>query len=160
WRTGGDVTFRGTASLAGDALLTVDAEKHPGGLVVRNLVLAADGRRARMALKLVEDDLEVYFNGDVTSQTAAKFIPSFPVQDGVLAGDIQMKMPLATPAKFTARGHLTGQNLPIPLAGDKVWAEKFDLDAKEDRVRIQSADLRWQNARLAVTGELQRASAS
>ena len=157
---GGDISFRGTASLAGDSLLSIDAEKHPGGLVVRNLVLRADGRRAQMTLNRADDNIEVSFSGDVTSQSIATFMPSFPVQGVMLTGDIQIKASLTTPANFSARGHLSGQNLPIPVGGERAWAEKFKLDAKENHIHIQSADLRWRNTRLAVSGEIQHASAS
>jgi hypothetical protein len=154
WRADGDFSFRGDMTVADGPTLTLDAVKHPQGLVLQDLTIDDGGRRAQMRFQLAKDNLDLSFSGELAQSTIDKIFASFPMKDGALRGDIQISAALATPVRILARGKLEGTNLRIPMAVENALLEKFSIEAEEDNLLIRSADLRWRNSRVAVAGKI------
>ncbi|HEY7218475.1 MAG TPA: AsmA-like C-terminal domain-containing protein [Candidatus Binatia bacterium] len=154
WRAGGDISFRGQMSVAAGPQLTVDAVKRPQGFAVQNLAIDDGDRRARMTLQLAKDNLDLSFSGELTQQTIDRIFASFPMKGGSLRGDIQVRAALPGPVSVSARGQLSGTNLLIPLATQNALIEKFSIEANGETVLVRSADVRWGESRLAVSGRV------
>jgi AsmA-like protein len=154
WRAGGDLAFRGQVTVAGGPHITLDGVKAPQRFAVQNLTVNDGNRRAQMTLQVAKDNLDLSFKGELAQQTLDKIFASFPLQDSALKGDLQVRAALNTPVRFSARGQLEGSNLWLPLEQDKIQIDKFRIEASEGNVLIRSADLRWGNSRLAVSGKV------
>ena len=79
---------------------------------------------------------------------------AFPVVGDWLQGDIQASAALSPPLRMSARGQLEGTNLLVPWREGKALVERIRLEASGESVLIRSADLRWRNSRLAVSGNV------
>jgi hypothetical protein len=154
WRAGGDISFRGQVIAAGGPALSLDAVKQPQRLALRNLAIDDGDRRARMTLQLAKDNLDLSFSGELTQQTIDKIFASFPMKGSSLRGDIQVRAALAGPVSVAARGQLSGTNLLIPLATESALIEKFSIEASGESVLVRSADVRWGESHLAVSGRV------
>ena len=120
---------------------------------MKNLTVDDGERRARMTFELAKDNLDMSFSGELAQQTIDKIFVSFPTQGSSLRGDIQVNVALADPLRVSARGQLSGSNLLLPLA-DKALIEKFNIEAGGENIVIQSAELRWGNSQLTVSGKV------
>jgi len=154
WRGAGDIFFRGQVTVAGGPQISVDAERHPQSITVRDLIVEDGGRRARIALQLAKDNLDLSFEGALGQQTLNRIFASFPSPGSALQGNIQVSASLRKPNQFSARGQLEGSNLLVPLGQEKAVVERFRIEAGEGSVLIRSADLRWRNSRFAVSGKV------
>lgn len=154
WRSGGDISFRGQVIAAGGPAISLDAVKQPQRLALRNLAIDDGDRRARMTLQLAKDNLDMSFSGELTQQTIDKIFASFPMKGSSLRGDIQVSAALAAPVTVSARGQLSGTNLLIPLATENALIEKFGIEANGESVLVRSADVRWGQSHLVMSGRV------
>ena len=154
WRAGGDVALRGKVTVGGGPQVSVDATRTPEGVVVRDLTVEDGARRAHMTLRLANDNLDVSFKGSIDRQMLDHMFVAFPVEGDSLQGDIQMSAALSPPLRMSARGQLEGTNLLVPWDQAKILVERVRLEASGESVLIRSADLRWHNSRLAVSGNV------
>ena len=158
WRAGGDISFRGRATVADGPQLVLDAVKYPQGLALKNLTIDDGKRRARITLQLAKDDLDLSFHGELTQQTIDEIFASFPLKGGSLQGAIQVSAALTKPIRVSARGQLSGSHLSIPLGAEKALLERFSLDASGPNVQVRSAELRWGKSHLALSGKVTSAN--
>jgi hypothetical protein len=154
WQAPDDISFRGEASLAGGPQISIDAERRPRRLAVRDLAVEDGARRAHMTLQLAEDNLDLSFKGELGRQTIDKIFASFPAQPVSLQGDIRVNASLQQPVRFSAHGILEGSNVLLPLGQERAVIEKFRVEAGDENILIRSADLRWRNSRLTVSGKV------
>jgi hypothetical protein len=154
WQAAGDMSFRGRVTIAGGPRLILNAVKEPKRVVLRNLTVEDGARRAQMRLELAKDNLDMSFKGSFEQQTLHKIFASFAWPGASLQGDMQVSASLEKPFRFSARGRLEGSNLMVPLKQDRAVVENFRIDADGTSVLIRSADLRWRNSRLAISGKV------
>lgn len=154
WRAGGDVSFLGQVAIADGPQLTLDALKQPAGFALRNLMIDDGDRHARITFQLAKEKLDLSFSGELTPQTIDAIFASFPMRDSSLRGDIQVNATLADPVRFSAQGQLSGSNLLIPAGAEKIFLEKFSIEAGGGSVMVQSADLRLGKSRLTLSGKV------
>ena len=154
WRSGGDISLRGQATVADGPRLSFDAVKQPQGIAVPLLNIDDGDHHARLAAQLSKDKINLSFNGELTQQMLDGIFTSFPVKGRSIQGDIQVSAALANPIAFSGHGEINGSELWVPLRRKKVLIEKIIVKADSDGMMIQSADLRWPNSRLAVSGKI------
>ena len=154
WQAPDDISFRGEASFAGGPRISIDAERQPRRVALRDLTIEDGGRRAQMALQLAKDNLAWSFTGELGRQTFDKIFASFPAQGVSLQGDIRVTASLQQPVRFSAHGILEGSNMLLPLGRERAVIEKFRVEAGEENILIRSAELRWRNSRLTVSGKV------
>jgi len=154
WRAGGDVAVRGKVTVADGLQVSVDATRTPQGIVVRDLTVEDGARRAHMTLQLANDNLDVSFKGVIDRGMLNRMFVAFPVEGDSLQGDIQVRAALTGPLRVSARGLLEGTNLLVPWLEPKILVERVRLEASGESVRLRSADLRWRNSQLAVSGSV------
>jgi hypothetical protein len=154
WRPGGDVTIRGTMTVGGGPRVSLDATRTSQGVAVRDLTVEDGARRAEMTLHLANDNLDVSFRGSIDRQMLDRMFSAFPVEGDSLQGDIQLSAALKRPLRMAARGRLEGTNLLVPGLEGKVLVERVRLEASGESVLIRSADLRWRDSQLAVSGSV------
>jgi hypothetical protein len=151
--TGSEIAFDGQVIAGGGAQLSLRVGKHPQGLSLRDVTIQDGSRRARVTLERADKHLDFSFRGELIQETIDKVFTSFPTQDSSLRGDIQVSVSLVRPARVTARGHLDGGNLWLPFRGEKALVENFNIHASGESFLVRSADLRWRNNRLTVSGK-------
>jgi len=154
WQAPDDFSFRGRASLAGGPQITVDAELQPRRIAVRDLMVEDGARSAHLTLQLAKDNLDLSFKGELERQTLDKTFSSLPTQGVSLQGDFRVNASLQQPVSFSAHGRLEGSNVLLPLSQERVVIEKFRIAAEEGNMLIHSADLRWRNSRVTVSGKV------
>ena len=154
WQAAGDISFRGQVTIAGGPQLFLDAVKDPKRVVLRNLTVDDGARRAQMTLQLAKGDLDASFKGSFEQETLNRIFASFPSPGVSLLGDMQVSASLKKPLRFSAHGRLEGSNLVVPLKQERAVVEKFRVDADGTSVMIRSAQLRWRNSRLAISGKV------
>jgi hypothetical protein len=153
WRAGADASFDGQLIAAGGPQLSLRAVQHPGGLSLRDFTIHDGSRRARISFERAENRIDVSFTGELTQQMIDKVFAAFPTQDSSLSGDIRISVSLQGPAKVSARGQLNGRNLWLPFGGEKALIDKFAIDASGEIILVRSADLRWRNSHVTVSGK-------
>ena len=154
WRSAGDFSFRGKVDLAGGAQISLDAVGDSRQLRVRELIIEDDGRHAHFKANLLKDSMDVSFKGLVTEQTVDKIFTSFPYKGSLLKGDLQLKASLESPRQFSAQGLLEGANLLLPWERDKALIKNFRIEAAGTSLQIRTADVRWRNSRLTMSGKV------
>jgi hypothetical protein len=154
WSSSGDIYFRGEITAAGGPQLALEAAKSPQGLIVHDLTVADGDRRARTSFQSTEKELALSFSGELTQQTIDKILEGFPLQDATLNGEVQITASREGPMRVSARGHLNGTNISLPLGSDKALLERFSVDASGESLTVRSANLRWRDSRLTASGKL------
>ena len=152
WRGAGDFSFRGRVTVAGGPQIDLDAARDGERVVVRNLTVEDGARRADFKANLLKDSLDLSFKGVLTQLTLDKIFASFPFQGSLLEGDIEVLAALKEPVRFSARGYVQGNNFSIALRQGKVRVEKFRIEGLGRSLRIRSANLRWRDSRVALSG--------
>jgi hypothetical protein len=153
WRAGADASFDGQVIAAGGPQLSLRGVQHPGGLSLQDFTIDDGSRRARITFERAKNHIDFSFTGELTQQTIDKVFAAFPTQDSSLRGDIRVSVSLQRPARVSARGRLDGSNLWLPLGGEKALIDKFAIDASGESILVRSADLRWRNSRVTVSGK-------
>jgi hypothetical protein len=154
WRVSGDMSFAGQVIIAAGPQLSIDVVKQPQRLSVQNLTIDDGGRRARLALQLAGERLDLSFSGELTPQTVDNVFASLPMKGASLRGEIEVSATRAAPERFSARGEISGSNLLLPLGSEKIAWEKFTIASNGEAVLVRSAELRWRDSRLSVAGKV------
>jgi hypothetical protein len=153
WRAGAVVSFDGQVIVAGGPRLSLRALKDLHGLSLQDLSVVDGSSRARIDFEWARDRLAFSFKGELAQQTIDGVFAAFPARDTALRGDIRVNVSLERPVRVSARGRLDGSNLWLPFGNERALLEKFRIDADGEIILIRSADLRWRNTRLAVSGK-------
>lgn len=154
WRRGGDIAFLGQIIVGNGPRLSLELVKGPDALALQHLTIEDGDRRARMQFQLAKEHLDLSFGGELTQQTIDKIFAAVPLKGSSLQGDLQASVALADAIRVSARGHLSGSNLVIPVGTDKALIEKVTIEANGETVQVRSADLLWGNSRLALSGKI------
>jgi hypothetical protein len=154
WHEGRDLAFLGRISFGGGPQVALELAKRPQALVVQHFLIDDRGRRSRIALQLADDKADVSFSGEMSSQTMDKIFASFPMKNGSLSGDIQVRATLVDPIRVFADGYLNGNNLRVPIGAERVLVERFTIAANGETVQVRSADVLWGKSRLNLSGKL------
>jgi hypothetical protein len=154
WRDGANTTFVGRMSVANGPQLSIDLTNGPQEFALPNLTIDDGGRHAQLTLQRAKERLEMSFAGELTAQTLDKIFTSLPVKGASVSGEMKISASLASAGRFSASGQLSGSHLPVTLGGQQIALEKFDVESNDDQVLIRSADLRWQDTRLNITGKV------
>ncbi len=154
WDAGGNLSLRGQATVANGPRLSFDAVKQPQGFQIPLFRVDDGGQRARFAVRFAKDTVDLSFSGELTQRMLDRIFTSSPLKGGSLRGDIQVTATLADRIRFSGRGEISGDNLPIPMGSERALIEKISVEAYPDSLWIRSAELRWLKSRLAVSGKI------
>jgi hypothetical protein len=155
WQGGGDVAVQGSLRVGSGPGLDIDLVRSRGALEVKEVVVTDGDQRARLTLDLDAAKSAFSFAGTLEQATLNRIFQASPLSGGRIDGDLQVTAFNTPPLRFHARGRLSGRGLPLPLGGESVLVDSFDLDADQDRIAVRSADLRWRSSRLAVKGRVE-----
>ena len=154
WGVGGNSSFRGEVTAAGGAVISLDAVKRPQSALVKTLAIDDGDRHARISFLLAGDKLDGSFKGELIGATIDKIFTSFPMNGGGLRGDIDASAVLSDIGSISARGQLSGDNLVASWGPDKFAIDKFAIESSESVVTVASADVRWRNNGLSISGKI------
>lgn len=154
WHEGRDISFLGRLTVTGGPQVALELAKRPQALAIQHLSIDDGRRRSRIALQLDGDKADLSFSGEMSSQTIDKIFASFPMKNGSLSGDIQVRATLVDPIRVFADGHLNGNNLRVPIGAERVLVERFSIAASGETVQVRSADVLWDKSRLKLSGKL------
>ena len=160
WKEGGDVALQGDLVIAAGPRLTVDLVRGHHALEVKQATITAGGHTARLALELGKGQALFSFSGILDQATLDRMfevppLTGVPIEAGLIEGDLEVGTSVEPPLRFHARGKLAGRDFRVPVAGESVHVESFDLEGDHSRVDVRSADFRWRDRRVTLQGRVE-----
>src|SRR5262249_42660366 len=160
WKEGGDVALQGDLVIAAGPRLTVDLVRGPHALEVKQATITDGGHTARLALELGKGQALFSFSGILDQATLDRMfevppLTGVPLEAGLIEGDLEVGTFVEPPLRFHARGKLAGRDFRVPVAGESVHIESFNLEGDHSRVDVRSADFRWRDRRVTLQGRVE-----
>ena len=160
WKEGGDVALQGDLTIAAGPRVTVDLVRGAHALEVKQATITDGGHTAHLALELGKGKSLFSFSGILEQATLDRIfevppLTGIPIEAGLIEGDLEMSTFVDPPVRFHARGKLAGRDFRIPVAGESVHIESFDLEGDHSQIAVRSADFRWRDRRATLQGRVE-----
>ncbi len=111
---------------------------------IKTLTVKDQHSDASLAYSLDQGARNIHFNGKLHNQTLDTLFVEPLSGEGQLQGDISVKVPVDKATGATAKGHLQGENLVLPLpAGDRLEITGIELDADGAQLKVAASSLAW-----------------
>jgi len=156
----GDVALQGDFVIAAGPQLTLDLVHGPHVQEIKQATITDSGHTARVALELGNGKSRFSFAGNLDQATLDRMfeippLAGVPIEAGHIEGDLEVSAFAEAPVRFHARGRLAGRDFRIPVAGESVHIESFDVEGDQNRVDVRSADLRWRDRHVTWQGRVE-----
>jgi hypothetical protein len=144
WRPDSTTSFSGNVSVEKGPSLYLDVDYLTDQLQVKQLTVKDQHSDAEVAFVHGPDELNLNFTGTLKHETLDALFVDQSFGNGHLEGDFGVKVPLSKQAAATAKGHLKGEGLIVPLpSGHSIEIEKIALDAEGSQVKADATDFLW-----------------
>ena len=160
WEEGGDVALQGSLVIAGGPRLAVDVVRGPHALAMKQVTITDGGHTARVALELGTGKSLFSFSGVLDQATLDRMfeippLTGVPIEAGLIEGDLEVIAFAKSPVRVHAQGRLSGRDFRVPVAGESVHIESFDIAGDQSRIDVRSADFRWRDRHVTVQGRVE-----
>ena len=146
WQPDAILSFKGNVSITKGPDLTLDVAYRPEQLQIKQLHVKDQYSDAHMAFSHGADESHLNFTGALQHETLQTLFVAQSFGKGHLLGDLAVKIPRAKQAAVTAKGHLSGENLLLPLPEiGQIALERIVLDAEGSRINAEGTELLWNN---------------
>ena len=155
WKKDGTVSFAADIGVKNGPNVSIDMLLNPEELTIEKLFIQDKESRAFLALKLKERELHLDFKGNLNKTTLDGLLIKNHILTGRIQGDLQTHILMDHPMRSTAQGKLQGLGLGHPLELKvPVQIENVSLDAKGNKLRVESALLTWGDSHLDLQGDM------
>jgi hypothetical protein len=155
WKKDGRVSFAADVEVKDGPRVSFDMLLNPEELTIEKLLIQDKESRASFALKLKKRELHLDFKGNVGKTTLDGLLVKNHILAGRIQGDLQAHILMDHPMRSTARGTLQGVGLGHPLEVKiPVQIETFSLDAKRNKLNVESALVTWGDSHLNLEGDV------
>jgi len=159
WNHRQQYTFTGNLAFQESIQISSDLWIHPDQWDIKKLVVQDGDSHASIQLKRKNQDIDLFFTGDLHQTTLDHLIEENRILRGQISGDFQAHIPLDRPFFSRIQGELRAENLIFsekitpPLVINKIW-----LNAKKERLKIESARLFWADTGFDFKGNVDYSS--
>lgn len=144
WQADSTTSFNGAVSIENGPAINADVDHHPDRLQVHRLTIKDQYSDASMAFDLKEEGRDIQFAGKLQHETLQSLFVNPPFSSGRLEGELAVSLPRTGTSRLTARGQLTGENLPVLLpSGDEMAIERVRLNADDSQIQVDVPKLTW-----------------
>jgi hypothetical protein len=153
WDRNKQISFNGNCQWPTGSGASVDLIYTPEAFTVNRLLITDERSRADIGLRLHQRDLRLDFMGNLEKTTVDQILTKNEFLTGSIRGDFHSHLFLDNLLRSTAGGKLagTGLRLALPIKPPLIL-DGFSLEADQKKIRVQAADLTWEERHLAVEG--------
>jgi len=146
------------ASIATQEGLKMSTDILLGGdeLVIQKLLIQDPVSRADIGLHVKNRAVDLAFDGKIDQQTVSRLFREESFLVGSIEGKMRAQWDLQNLSKSSMEGELRGRDIFVaydPATPLKI--NSFDLRGDASRIRIDTADLKWGEMPLKITGTIQ-----
>ena len=155
WLKTGEINFTGNMTADNGLNVRLDLAKTPETLFINNLSLMDSVSSADFRIQLQPETCNLSFKGNLEKSTIDKLFKDDQLLDGKVSGDFQALIHMKRPLQFTAEGSLEAERIRLSsqLLKD-LKINKIALEARKNNIRIQNADLNWEDRHLEIDGNI------
>lgn len=140
------LSVSGNVAVKDGPQVTLDMQYQPEELKGDKLTVKDQYSEAGMTFVSKNDGLEVSFAGRLSSETLAGLFVDPKWGKGHVEGDVLVSLPKKTKTRATAKGHLKGTNIVIPLGSDDdVSIGQVVLEANGSTAKADASALSWRD---------------
>ncbi len=155
WDNSGKTFLSADLVMKAGSRVSFDMLLNPKELTIKKLLIQDKESRASLALTLRERELHLDFKGNLGKTTLDGLLVNNYILTGRIQGDVQAHILLDNPMSSTAQGRLQGVGLGNPLELKVPLAiESISLDAKKNKLRVESALVTLGDAHLDLQGDM------
>jgi hypothetical protein len=156
WDRNGRISFSGNLVPKGGPAVSIDMLHSPTELMIRNVSIRDEISQATFGLRLKERAFHLNFKGDLEKTTLDRLLVKNQILTGAIKGDFAAHILLDNPMRSTAQGKLHGVGLGFPVKVKvPVMIEDVSLEAKNNKLKVQSAILKWGESDLNLKGSVE-----
>ena len=152
----GDTSFSGDLAVKDGPKVSIDMRVNPDEMIIKRSLIQDNASHASFAATLKERELHLSYSGHLDKTTLDGLLVKNEILTGRLDGDFEAHILLDHPMRSTARGKLHGVGLGHPLRLKiPVTIENFSVNAKKNRLNVESALVTWGENHLTLDGNLE-----
>ncbi|HTP06407.1 MAG TPA: AsmA-like C-terminal domain-containing protein [Nitrospirota bacterium] len=153
WQKTTGISFRGTAAVTNGPMFFVDLSQQGADFSVRRLTITDQETKASFTLNWHKQAADFSFSGLLAQSTLSRIFEQGTFGNGTMHGDIHALIRTDQPLRSRAKGTLAGNDIFIPWGMTiPTTVEKFTLQANDDVLTIDSADVTWGKNHYSMTG--------
>lgn len=137
WQPDSTASFKGSITIEKGPAITGDIDYRPKQLQVRRLAVKDQYSDANLDFDLTDDQRNFEFKGKLQNETLQALFVDRQFSGGRVEGDFEIIFPKSRQSEVTAKGQLTGYNIPVPLpSGERADIEQITLNATADGSQV------------------------
>ena len=154
---GTKISFKANLAVQGGPNVSLDILQSPEELRIKNLVIRDEKSDASLTLNLKNRVLGLTFSGELNEKTLEKIFPVYRFRDGWVRGDFRAHILTDQPMRSTAEGRLEAEHLTLFLwqTQPPLEIDKVSLDAKGNKITLESAIFAWGEERFSLKGNVE-----
>ncbi len=153
WEKGKPIAFSMDMTTPEGPKLSIDVQGIEDGVEIRHLSIKDDESDAFITLKCKKKAFKLGFFGVLGSRSLDKLLVKNDLLTGWIKGSFQSYVRLNQPMASTARGELQAAGFLYSWnLKDPVRIESAHLQAKGSKIKIKSAEVTWQDCKMALKG--------
>jgi hypothetical protein len=153
WQRTTGTSFTGTASVANGPTFFVDFSQHGADFAIHHLTIKDQETKASLALNWQKQAADFSFSGLLAQATLSGIFEQGTFGNGTLHGDLHAVVRTDQPLRSRAKGVLAGNAIFIPWGMPvPTTVDKFTLQADDDVLTIDSADVTWGKNHYSMKG--------
>lgn len=155
WSAGGEKSVRGEMTTGGGTHLSLDLKMEGNMLRHQTLVVDDQDSHAEMRVAFGPENLEIGFNGRISSATISRMMQAEQHHTGHMEGQFQARIQPKNPGSTTISGTLKAYDLYQPLNIPQAHhIKELFLEARDNRVQIAPAVIVVDDQTHRVTGSV------
>jgi hypothetical protein len=153
WQRTTGISFRGIASVTNGPMFFVDLSQQGADFSVRSLMITDQETKASFTLNWQKQAADFSFSGLLAQATLSRIFEQGTFGNGTMQGNIRALIRTDQPLRSRAKGTLAGNDIFIPWGMPiPTMVDKFTLQANDDVLTIDSADVTWGKNHYTMTG--------
>ncbi len=156
WDKKGGSSFSAKLVVKDGPRVSIDVLQNPEELTVENFTIRDSKSNASFALQLKEREFHLTFKGNLGKTTLDGLLVKNEILTGRVDGDFEAHILMDYPMRSKVQGKLRGiglghqLELKVPLT-----IENFSLEAKKNKLKVESALLTWRESHLNLEGDVE-----
>lgn len=144
WDTNATGTFKGGIVFDEGPHLSLDGSYHSKQLQLKRLTFKDQHSDANLAFDYGQEAISLQFAGTLQHDTLDNIFVNQTFGRGRITGDFSVNVPRSTESVPTAKGHLKGDGVAIPMpSGKTIEIEQIKLAAGDVQLKAEATSLVW-----------------
>ncbi len=153
WDRDRGASFSGTASVAGGLKFFVDLSQQGADLEVRKFSIRDRETNAAFSLNWQKQAADFSFSGLLAESTLSRIFETGAFGSGTVRGELHSLVRTDLPLRSRMQGSVAGSDLFVPWGMPiPTTVNKFVLQAEDDVLTVESADVTWGKNHYSLTG--------